>query len=63
MFAIPRIISCKFSQGNTIDEYETTHSPAGPIGLKDPEYIKLTADPLFVAPGDGGTDIDMTDPE
>jgi hypothetical protein len=33
------------------------------IGLEDPKYIKLTADPLLVAPGTGGTEIDMTDPE
>jgi len=33
------------------------------IGLEDPEYIKLTADPLFVAPGTGGTEIDMNDAE
>ncbi len=32
------------------------------IGLEDPNYIKLTADPLFVAPGTGGTEIDMSDP-
>jgi hypothetical protein len=33
------------------------------IGLEDPEYIKLTADPLLAAPGADETDIDMTDPE
>ena len=33
------------------------------IGLDDPDYISLTADPLLVAPGAGGTEIDMTDPE
>ena len=32
------------------------------IGLEDPNYIDLTADPLLRAPGDGGTEIDMTDP-
>jgi hypothetical protein len=32
------------------------------VGLIDPNYIDLTADPLLVAPGDGGTEIDMTDP-
>jgi hypothetical protein len=32
------------------------------VGLVDPDYIDLTADPLLVAPGDGGTEIDMTDP-
>ena len=31
------------------------------IGLEDPNYITMTADPLFVAPDAGGTDIDMTD--
>jgi hypothetical protein len=33
------------------------------IGLKDPDYISLTMDPLLFAPGPGGTEIDMTDPE
>lgn len=33
------------------------------IGLEDPEYIGLAEDPLLVAPGTGGTEIDMTDPE
>jgi hypothetical protein len=33
------------------------------VGLEDPNYIKLTDDPLFVAPGSGGTEIDMTDPD
>jgi len=33
------------------------------IGLEDPDYIKLAADPLFVAPGTVETEIDMTDPE
>ena len=30
------------------------------VGLDDPEYITLKEDPLFVAPGAGGTAIDMT---
>ena len=33
------------------------------IGLEDPDYISLTEDPLFDAPGTGGTEIDMTDPD
>jgi hypothetical protein len=33
------------------------------VGLEDPDYIELTADPLFVAPGAGGTEINMTDPD
>ena len=33
------------------------------IGLEDPEYIQLTADPLLFKPGPGGTEIDMSDPE
>ena len=33
------------------------------IGLEDPNYIDLTADPLISAPGDGGTEIDMADPQ
>ena len=33
------------------------------IGLEDPEYIKLTQDPLFVAPGSDDTEVGMTDPE
>jgi hypothetical protein len=33
------------------------------VGLKDPEYISLTADPLFVAAGIEATEIDMTDPQ
>ncbi len=33
------------------------------VGLKDPDYISLTADPLFVAAGAEDTEIDMTDPE
>jgi len=33
------------------------------IGLDDPNYIDLTADPLISAPGDGGTEIDMTNPQ
>jgi len=33
------------------------------IGLEDPDYIKLTADPLFVAPGTEDTEIDMSDPQ
>ena len=33
------------------------------IGLDDPEYIQLNEDPLFLAPGTGGTEIDMNDPE
>jgi hypothetical protein len=33
------------------------------VGLEDPDYIQLTADPLLVAPGSGGSEIDMTDPE
>ena len=32
------------------------------VGLVDPTYIDLSADPLLVAPGDGGTEIDMADP-
>ena len=32
------------------------------VGLKDPEYIKLTANPVFVAPGTDPSEIDMTDP-
>ena len=32
------------------------------IGLEDPSYIEMREDPLLVAPGTGGTDIDMTDP-
>jgi hypothetical protein len=32
-------------------------------GLQDPEYITPMADPLFVAPGDGETEIDMNDPD
>lgn len=31
------------------------------IGLTDPNYIDLTADPLLVAPGEDATEIDMTD--
>ncbi|MEE4217823.1 MAG: hypothetical protein V2I48_09450 [Xanthomonadales bacterium] len=33
------------------------------VGLDDPEYIQLSGDPLFVAPGTGGTEIDMSDPD
>lgn len=33
------------------------------IGLEDPEYIELAHDPLFVAAGEGGTEIDMKDPD
>ena len=33
------------------------------IGLDDPEYIKMMDDPLFVAPGTGGTEIDTADPQ
>jgi hypothetical protein len=33
------------------------------IGLDDPDYISLTDDPRLVAPGSGGTEIDMKDPE
>ena len=33
------------------------------VGLDDPNYINMTDDPLFVAPGTGGTEIDMTVPE
>jgi hypothetical protein len=32
------------------------------VGLEDPEYIALSADPVMVAPGDAGTLIDMADP-
>jgi hypothetical protein len=32
------------------------------IGLEDPDYVKLTFDPLFHAPGAGGKGINMTDP-
>jgi len=32
------------------------------IGLTDPNYIDLAADPLLVAPGEDPTGIDMTDP-
>ena len=32
------------------------------IGLEDPGYIEMTEDPLLVAPGGGGTRIDMKDP-
>jgi hypothetical protein len=32
------------------------------VGLEDPEYIKLTADPLLAAPGTDETGINMTDP-
>jgi hypothetical protein len=33
------------------------------VGLDDPEYIQLSDDPLFVAPGTEETGIDMKDPE
>jgi len=33
------------------------------IGLQDPDYISLTADPLLVEPGSAATEIDMTDPQ
>jgi len=33
------------------------------IGLENPEYIKLTDDPVLVAPGTDATEIDMTDPQ
>ena len=33
------------------------------VGLIDPQYISLTADPVFVAPGTESTEIDMTDPK
>jgi hypothetical protein len=33
------------------------------IGLEGPNYGSLTADPLLVAPGSGGTEIDMNDPQ
>ena len=33
------------------------------IGLDDPEYIKLSDDPVFASPGDGGSEIDMHDPD
>jgi len=33
------------------------------IGLDDPNYIRLTDDPRLVVPGDGGTEIDMADPQ
>ena len=33
------------------------------IGLQDPEYIKLTADPLLAAAGSVESEIDMTDPQ
>jgi len=32
------------------------------VGLTDPDFIDLTEDPLLVAPGEGGTEIDMMDP-
>ncbi|NNL46774.1 MAG: right-handed parallel beta-helix repeat-containing protein [Acidimicrobiia bacterium] len=31
------------------------------IGLEDPAYIKMTEDPLLVAPGEDDTDVDLTD--
>jgi hypothetical protein len=33
------------------------------VGLEDPDYIELNEDPLFAAAGDGGTEIDMKDPD
>lgn len=33
------------------------------VGLEDPEYIQLSAEPLLVAPGEEPTEIDMRDPE
>jgi hypothetical protein len=33
------------------------------IGLEDPEYIEPAEDPLFVAAGDAGTEIDMRNPQ
>ena len=33
------------------------------IGLEDPKYIDLTADPLISSPGDGGSEIDMANPQ
>ena len=33
------------------------------VGLEDPEYNQLTADPMLVTPGRGGTEIDMSDPD
>jgi len=33
------------------------------VGLDDPDYIELNEAPLLVAPGTGGTEIDMNDPE
>ena len=32
------------------------------IGLDHPEYVQQNTDPMFVAAGKGGTEIDMNDP-